>query len=117
MICFALYYANSQVEKKEKPEEDEPEADAAADAAGDDAASERVLSRREEKAPARDREQPTTGEDSSFHSASGGGLDETPSLGEVPTAPAPASESLGQAPSESGKTGGLLSRFTESMKK
>ena len=51
------------VEKKEKPEEDEPEADAAADAAGDDAASERVLSRREEKAPARDREQPTTADD------------------------------------------------------
>jgi len=59
------------VEKKEKHEEDdEPEAHAAADgaadgaatdAAGDDAASERVLSRREEKAPAR--EQPTTADD------------------------------------------------------
>lgn len=99
------------VEKKEKPEEDEPEAHAAdaaaSDAVGDDAASERDLSRREQKAPAR--EQPTTGEGIS-HSESGvGSLDETPDLGEVPHAPTPANET----PS----SGGMFSRFTETLKK
>ena len=103
--------ANYQVEKKEKPEEDEPEAHAAdaaaSDAVGDDAASERDLSRREQKAPAR--EQPTTGEGIS-HSESGvGSLDETPDLGEVPHAPTPANET----PS----SGGMFSRFTETLKK
>lgn len=48
------------VEKKEKPQDDEH---AEPDAEADDATSERVLSRREEKAPARDKEQPTTADD------------------------------------------------------
>ena len=81
-----------QVEKKEKPEDQEadqvrdeqPEPDAVgADAS--DAASERDLSRREQKAPAR--EQPTTGEDPSSPSGAGegqdGGRDEVPRLGAV----------------------------------
>jgi hypothetical protein len=112
--------ANNQVEKKDKHEADEPEADAAADASvADDAASERVLSRREEKAPARD--QPTTGETTS-HSA-GEGLDETPDMGEVPRAPSMTTDSAGQAPVEAPpsttekSSGGMFSRFTETLKK
>ena len=111
---FCPTLADRQVEKKEKPEE--------ADAAGDDDASERDLSRREQKAPARDREQPTTGEDTSSPSGAGEGPDAIPSLGEVAHAPAPVTgDGPGPAPepetpaSEGGKSG-LFSRFTEGKK-
>lgn len=114
-----------QVEKKEKPQDEQAEPDAA----GDDANSERVLSRREEKAPARDREQPTTGEDLPSNSGAGGVSDAPPDLGEPVHAPGSVvgadSTSPGPAPepetpgSEStpGKSGGLFSRFSEGGKK
>ena len=133
--------AHVQLDKKDKPELG-PEADIEGGHHAEGEGEGHHLSRREEKAPAR--EEPTTGESSSTHAAGAGGDTSSTSpqaadvtLGEVAHAPAPVTDAggdddadAGQAPEpemyeahapppanpikeKSSVGGGFLSRFTK----